>query len=262
MRDCCFRPASPRSAPWAQRALAWASRVARIVGPALGLVILPVHAQQAASEQVMRAWATQGQQWVEAQLASAAPPAHGLRLEAQVGPLDSRLQLAPCARVEPYLPTGTRLWGRSRMGLRCVQGPVHWNVFLPITVRAWGPAWVVTQPVQAGTRLAVSDLEPTEIDWAESATPVLARQDDWLGLEVTRPLVPGLVLRQGMVRPPQVFTAGSQIRVLIRGQGFHLYATGAALSHGHLGQTARIRMPNRRVLTGTVLDRETVEITL
>ena len=52
-----------------------------------------------------------------------------LRMEVQMGQLDSRLRLAACAKVEPYLPAGSRLWGRTRLGLRCVQGSVPWNVF-------------------------------------------------------------------------------------------------------------------------------------
>lgn len=263
MHHDLFSSISHRSALALERTWAWAGSTMMAALALWGLLLVPAHAQHGmASEQAIRTWVAQSQRWIEAQLASTPPHENGLRLEVQVGQLDSRLQLAPCAQVEPYLPTGTRLWGRSRMGLRCVQGPVAWNVFLPITIRAWGPAWVVTQPVMAGARLSASDLEAIEIDWAESVTPVLSRADDWMGLEVTRPLVPGQVLRQGMVRSPQVFTAGSQIRVLIRGQGFQLMATGSALSHGHLGQSARIRMPNRRVLTGTVIDGETVEITL
>ena len=34
-----------------------------------------------------------------------------------MGSLDPRLKLAPCNQVEPHLPAGTRLWGRSRIGL-------------------------------------------------------------------------------------------------------------------------------------------------
>jgi hypothetical protein len=45
-----------------------------------------------------------------------------LRMEVEVGALDRRLTLAPCAQVEPYLPAGSRLWGKTRVGLRCVQG--------------------------------------------------------------------------------------------------------------------------------------------
>ena len=227
------------------------------------VVATPGQAQTpAAIDQAVAAWTRQSQAWIEQQLAQSTDPSTGLRPEIVIGALDSRLRLAPCQQIEPYLPTGTRLWGRTRIGIRCLQGPVAWNVFLPVTVRAWGPAWTVRQPVSAGTVLTPNDVELTEIDWAESVTPVLFRVSEWEGLEATRHLVPGQVLRQGMIRSPQLFTAGSTVRVLIRGPGFQLTATGSALSHGHQGQNARIRMPNRKVLTGTVLDAETVEITL
>src|SRR5947209_20275302 len=38
-------------------------------------------------------------------------PAGVARVDVQVGQLDPRLRLAPCQKVEPYLPAGTRLWG-------------------------------------------------------------------------------------------------------------------------------------------------------
>lgn len=221
---------------------------------------LSVHAQTTPA--MAAAWTRQAQDWIHQQLQSTEPGALPLRPEIEVGTLDSRLRLAPCARIEPYLPAGTRLWGRTRIGLRCNEGPNPWNVFLPIQVRVWGPAWAVRQPVLAGTALTEADVEPVEVDWTEGISPVLARPEDWLGNEAARNLLPGQVLRQGMVRAPQVFTAGTQVRVLVRGQGFTLTASGAALTHGHLGQTARVRMPNRKVLTGTVRDAETVEIAL
>jgi len=218
------------------------------------------HAQP--SDGALQAWTQQTHVWLQQQMAEADTQGQLLRPTIEVGQLDRRLQLAPCQQVEPYLPTGTRLWGRTRVGLRCVDGVASWNVFLPITVRAWGPAWVVRQPVAAGQPLTANDLEATEVDWAEGVTPVVFRQTDWLGQAAARPLVPGQVLRRGMVRAPQVFTAGSQVRVVVRGDGFQLTASGSALTHGHLGQPARIRMPNRKVLTGTVLNADTVEIAL
>lgn len=227
-------------------------------GLCLALAWAPVNAQAP-----LPGWTEQAQTWINQQLnpelqGAAKRPA--LRPEVEVGQLDSRLQLAPCAKVEPYLPQNTRLWGRSRIGLRCVSGPVRWNVFLPITVKAWGPAWAIRQPVAPGSVLTQADAELTEIDWAESVAPVLPDPEDWVGASTTRALMPGQVLRQGMVKPPQVFAAGSQVKVKIRGKGFQLIATGEALSQGFVGQPARVRMPDRRVLTGTVRDAETVEI--
>jgi len=76
--------------------------------------------------------------------ASGVPTAGVSRVEVVVGQLDQRLRLAPCQRVEPYLPPNARLWGKSRIGLRCAQGTSNWNVYLPITIKAYGRALVAT----------------------------------------------------------------------------------------------------------------------
>lgn len=175
-----------------------------------------------------------------------------LRPEIELGQLDSRLQLAPCARVEPYLPRGARLWGRSRIGLRCVEGARLWNVFLPITVKVWGPAWVVQRPIPPGTVLTDADVAPGEVDWAEHPAPVLVRQADWQGVTAARGLMPGQVLRQNMVRPVQVFKAGTEVKVHVKQAGFQLSATGRAMGHGFQGQSVRVKMPNGRVVSGRV----------
>ncbi|XAH23058.1 flagellar basal body P-ring formation chaperone FlgA [Xylophilus sp. GW821-FHT01B05] len=185
-----------------------------------------------------------------------------LRMEVSLGALDSRLRLAPCARVEPYLPPGMRLWGKSRLGLRCVEGQVRWNVFLPVTVKAFGPAWVVQGPVAPGTTLSAGDAVEGEVDWAEDMSPVVADPAQWIGSTVTRNLAPGQALRQSMVRPPQAFGAGTQVRVVAQGPGFAVTSDGQAMTAGFIGQQVRIRMENGRIMSGTVLDERTVQLAL
>jgi len=192
----------------------------------------------------------------EAQSAAATP----LRMEVHVGALDSRLRLAPCARVEPYLPPGTRLWGRSRLGLRCVDGVGRWNVFLPITIKAVGQAWVLRRDVAPGTVLGPEDVMEAEVDWAEDPSPVVADAAQWVGQVTVRALGTGQALRQNMVRPAQVFQAGAQVRVVAQGTGFQIMADGQAISPGIVGQLARVRMDNGRVMSGTVLDARTVKL--
>ncbi len=183
-----------------------------------------------------------------------------LRMEVSVGALDSRLRLAPCARIEPYLPPGMRLWGRTRLGLRCVDGPVRWNVFLPVTVKAFGPAWVVPGPVSPGATLAAGDAVQAEVDWAEDASPVIADPAQWIGTTVIRSLNAGQALRQAAVRPPQAFQAGAQIRVVAAGAGFAVASDGQAITAGFVGQPVRVRMDGGRIMSGTVRDARTVEV--
>jgi flagella basal body P-ring formation protein FlgA len=212
------------------------------------------------------AWAQyeqSSQEWVEQMLAQLPADAKGpLRMEVSVGALDSRLKLASCAQVEPYLPPNTRLWGRSRLGLRCVDGVTRWSVFLPVTVKAFGPAWVLRGPVAQGAVLTADDAEQSEVDWAEDRSPVLADPALWVGQIATRSYMPGQAIRQSMVRAPLAFQAGAQVRVLAQGTGFSISSDGQALTVGVIGQTARVRMENGRILTGMVLDARTVELAM
>lgn len=202
------------------------------------------------------------QRWLDDAMARNQAAGLPLRMEVSVGSLDSRLRLAPCARVEPYLPTGARLWGRTRLGLRCVEGPTAWNVFLPVTVKAYGPAWVLTGPVAAGTVLSAQDAMEAEVDWAEESAPVMANPDMWVGQVAARSLVAGQALRQSMVRPPQLFRAGAQVKVLAQGPGYAVASAGQAMSAGVAGQTVRIRMDNGRIISGTVNESGTVVVAL
>jgi flagella basal body P-ring formation protein FlgA len=137
-----------------------------------------------------------------------------------------------------------------------------WNVSVPVHVKAFGNAWVVRSQVMAGNPLTHADAVLAEVDWAEDSNPVLAETASWLGQTAVRSLSTGQVLRSGMVRPTQVFQAGTQVRVVAEGPGFQVSSDAQALSAGVVGQSARVRMDNGRVASGTVLDARTVKIEL
>ena len=181
-----------------------------------------------------------------------------LRMEVVVGALDARLRLAPCARIEPYLPVGARLWGRSRLGLRCSDGPVRWNVFLPLTVKAWGPAWVLAGNVVAGAVLTEADALASEVDWAADPAAIVADPALWVGQVAARALRAGQALRQSMLRAPSLFEAGAQVRVLAQGPGYAVTAAGQAMAAGAAGQTVRVRMANGKIVAGMVDEQGTV----
>jgi flagella basal body P-ring formation protein FlgA len=228
----------------------------------------PAQAQYAAAESVSsgdRALLAQmARDWLEPALTTtlAENPDSLLRPEIIMGALDSRLRLAPCNRIEPYLPPGTRLWGRSRIGLRCLEGRVHWNVFVPVTIKAWGPAWVLRRPVPGGTVLTQDDADMAEMDWAEHSSNVLATPESWVGQQAAYALQPGNTLRANMVRPVPAFNRGAQVRVKSGGSGFQVILTGLAMDAGIEGQAVRVKLNNGKIVTGTVNPDQTVEVRL
>ena len=181
-----------------------------------------------------------------------------LHFSARVAGVDARIHLAPCARVEVYLPPGSRLWGSTRVGARCQEGAVRWNVSLPATVRVLGPAWVLRRDVALGAALSDADVEISEVDWAADSSPVLSGPSAWQGQQALRPLVAGTVLRQSTVRAVQVFQAGAEVTVLVDGGGFQISAAGWSLTPGVIGQPARVKLDSGRILTVKVLDGRTV----
>ena len=264
----------PISLSSAHRLIKTLSRLRRVVGSLVaigGLVALgaaPLSASAQTQGGAQPNGAAQLQQiaydWLQPALAAAMGQADtgALRPEIVLGALDSRLRLAECYRVEPYLPPGTRLWGRSRIGLRCVDGPVRWNVFLPVTVRAWGPAWVLKRPVTAGSILVQEDADIAEIDWAEQFASVVANPESWIGQQAAYSLPAGQAIRQNMVKPVPVFKPGAQVRVISSGAGFQVTAIGRALSDGIEGQSVRIQLKGGRIVTGTVRNGQVEDVLL
>src|SRR5262245_23631078 len=174
------------------------------------------------------------------------PP--GARLEVEVGALDPRLQLAPCARITPYLPSGTRLWGRARVGLRCDEG-ARWNVFLPVTVKVFAPAWSATRELPAGTVIDAGHLALEEVDLAADPGVPIAQPEVASGRTLVRAVHPGQAVRSSDLKPRQWFAAGDTVRVLTSGAGFAISGEGQALNPGIEGQWVKVRTEGGRIVS-------------
>ena len=185
-----------------------------------------------------------------------------VRVEVIPGQLDPRLNLAPCQKVDVFMPAGQRAWGRTRIGLKCLQGPVAWSVTLPLTVRLWAPALVAAGPLRAGTVLSSAHLRMSEVDWAERDSPVLFLADSAVGRTLATSLSPGATVRQEHLRKRQWFDAGDTVRVHAIGPGFTIQGEGVAITPGIEGQSARIRTESGRTITGKPVGQRLAEVQL
>lgn len=184
------------------------------------------------------------------------------RVEVQLGELDSRLRLAPCGQIQPYVPNGSSLWGRTRIGLRCVQGEKAWNVFLSVIVKVMAPALVAAGNLPAGHTLTEADLAQAEVDLAESASAAIHEVALAQGRVLSRALGPSQSLRQSHLKARQWFAMGEVVTVVAFGPGYRVVSQGEALTHGLEGQAARVRMDSGRTLIGTPVANRQVELPL
>ena len=184
----------------------------------------------------------------------------GARVEIKVGTIDSRLNLAPCDRIEPYLPPGAKLWGRAHVGMRCMSGATRWNVFLPVEIKVFGPALVVARPLGAGEPLTPADLRLEEVDLTREPAGVIADPATIETKVSARALNPGTVLRSDLIRSKSVIAIGDQVKVVFIGEGFTIASEGKALMAAADGQTVRIQMESGRIVSGTARDGRKVEL--
>lgn len=192
--------------------------------------------------------------------AGAGMPA-GTRVEVEVGALDPRLKLAPCTRITPYLPAGTRLWGRAQVGLRCTEG-ARWNVYLPVTVQVYAKAWTANQPLAFNTVIRPEHLQLAEVDIAAEPSPVIDQPQAAIGRPLSRAVRPGQALREADLKARQWFAAGDTVHIVSVGNGFSISAEGLALSPGIDGRAAKVRTEGGRVVTGRAVATRRVEVTL
>jgi flagellar basal body P-ring formation protein FlgA len=188
--------------------------------------------------------------------------ATGLRVEVRVGQLEPRLKLAPCANVQPYLPAGMKLWGPARIGLRCVDANVRWNVFLPITVDVYGPGIVAAVSLPTGAVLGAADVKAATVNLSAMPSAAPASADLVIGRALSKPLAAGDTLREADLRARQWFAAGDSVRIVAGGNGWRIHGEGQALNPGLEGQTVRVRTESGRIVSGVAAGDRMVEVPL
>jgi len=196
-----------------------------------------------------------------AEAAIAGAPA-GARVQVLPGALDPRLKLAACARVQPQLPAGVPAWGRTRVALRCTEGPVRWNVFLPVTVQVWARAAVPTLALGAGAKLEAGQFVMADADWAAAIAPPFADAAALQGRVLARAVPAGHALRADDLQARKWFAAGDAVRVVTNGAGFSIATEGRALAAGVEGQPVRVRIGENHVAAGRPVGPRLVEVGL
>lgn len=176
-----------------------------------------------------------------------------------VGAIDPRLRLAACDAPEVFLPTGSRLWGNTTVGVRC-QSATPWTIYVPVSIKITASIAVAAHPLSAGQTVSQSDILLQSGDLTQLPPGVILDPALAIGKTVISGAASGQALRQDMLRAPQVIQQGQTVKLVAKGPGFQVSSEGKALANATLGQTVSVRTQAGQTINGIARQNGVVEV--
>lgn len=169
--------------------------------------------------------------------------------------------LAACTTLEPFLPSGARLWGRTTVGVRCA-GERPWTIYLQAKLAVQATYYVAARQIAPGETLTAADLVARDGDLTLLPLAVITDAQQAVGATALTRVAAGLPLRRDLLKSAASVSIGQTVRVVASGQGFTISAEGSVLNNAAPGQQVRVRMAAGQIVTAIVKDAATVEIPL
>ncbi len=177
------------------------------------------------------------------------------------GSLDGRLHLVRCTDgMHGTLPAGASLQSRSMVGVACA-GPVHWTVYVPVTVETRISVLVLKHPVPRDAHLTSDDVTVESRKVTGLTTAYLSEVGDLQSRVARMPLAVGTTLTVDMFAPDVVIHHGQDVTLLASAGGIEVRAAGRALSDGVSGARLKVQnLSSLKVVEGVVSGPDLVRV--
>ncbi|SAK39521.1 flagellar basal body P-ring biosynthesis protein FlgA [Caballeronia fortuita] len=182
------------------------------------------------------------------------------KVEITVTPVFPR-GLAACSALDPFMPTGARLWGRLTVGVRCV-GERPWTLYVQARVSINATYYTAARAIAPGEVLGNADLVARDGDLTAMPQAIVTDPTQAVGAVALSRVPAGLPLRTDMLRAASSVSIGQTVHVVAGGSGFSISADGTAMSNASPGQQVRVKTAGGQIITGIVKDSQTVEVSL
>lgn len=180
------------------------------------------------------------------------------KVQITMGKLDVS-RLPSCTAHEAFAPPGTRLSGKTHVGVRCL-GPNVWSVLVPVQISITGNYVTTARPLVAGQPITAGDITTASGDLSSLPTGVLSDPQAAIGKTLRNSLGIGQPLRGDQLLAPLVIRQGQTVRVISAGPGFAVTAEGKAINNAAEGQVAQVRMNSGQTISGIARADGSVEI--
>ncbi len=174
--------------------------------------------------------------------------------------INPRSKLAACAAPEPFMPPGSRVWGRTTVGVRCTV-PVAWTVYISATINVVAEYLTAAAPLAQGQLVGPHDIAKVRGDLTLLPAGILTDPSQAIGRSLTLSLRAGTPLRQDALRAQAAVQQGQTVRLMSAGAGFRISSEAKALNNAAAGQIVQARTAAGQVISGIAKTGGIVEVT-
>ncbi|MFL9917721.1 flagellar basal body P-ring formation chaperone FlgA [Paraburkholderia fungorum] len=182
------------------------------------------------------------------------------KVEITVAPAFPR-GLAACMTLEPFMPSGARLWGRTTVGVRCV-GERPWTIYLQVRISLHATYYLAARAMAPGDVLTAADLVARDGDLTGLPQAIVTDPSQAVGSVSLVRVASGMPLRRDMLKSASAVSIGQTVRVVAAGVGFAISAEGSVMNNASPGQQVRVKTASGQIISGIVKDGSTVEVQL
>jgi len=181
------------------------------------------------------------------------------KVSVQAGAIDPNLKLAQCQDAQVFLPTGSRAWGKTSVGIRCTT-PSAWTIYAQATVNVVAQYLVAAVPLAQGRVVTADDLLFQSGDLTQLPPGIFTDVAQAQGRIVNISMSAGTVLRQEMLKVSPVVQQGQTVMVTSSGKGFRVSAEGKAMAKANEGQVVQVKVASGQVVSGIARPSGQVEV--
>ena len=167
----------------------------------------------------------------------------------EIGQVDARLVLPACQQPEPFLAHGSRVWGKTAVGVRCT-APSPWTIYMTANVHVMADYLAAAAPMAQGHVIAANDFNRIRGDLTTLPAGVITDAGLAIGRTTMSSLPLGAPLQQDTLRSQQAVQMGQTIKLLSSGPGFRVSTEGRAMNNAAEGQTVQARTPGGQLISG------------
>lgn len=178
----------------------------------------------------------------------------------RVKPLSAATQLSPCDAYDPFLPAGSKAWGKTTIGVRCL-GPSTWTIYLQAQINVYATYIVAARTLAAGQVVGPGDVISRQGDLGTLPPTVLTEPEQAVGKTVRLGIGPGQPVRSDQLTAPWAVQQGQTVTTVSRGDGFSVSSSGKALNNAAEGQVVQVRTSSGQTISGIARAGGIVDVT-